>query len=371
MLYTKNMKRLQLLATTILVGIGVALTYHYFEEVVRESIDHVWDGWLNTGDHRLLLVPLCFAITLIYFGVQHYWDPGSEKQESHGLGDMPRPSVINFVKILVIGFLSLLTGASLGPEAILVPACMMVGGYCGARLFHDDKSMVKLLSAAGFVGLFAAFFNSFFTGLLAILLVTKQARVKLNAGLLLIAALASASTVLTLKQFDSSAYTQLPAFSWGLKLDSLIALIVLVVAGYGATYGIGIAHDGFARIERVLAERDWWQRALVAAVGLSALYLAGGSLVEFTGNQSVLPMLGQAASLGFGGLLWIVIVKVLAISWSKAIGYRGGLIFPSVFVASVLVAMAHTIVHDINFIYGIIAVMAGLIAANAKVKILF
>ena len=88
-----------------------------------------------------------------------------------------------------------------------------------------------------------------------------------------------------------------------------------------------------------LAEQ-WWLRGLVAASGLSALYLLGGPLVEFTGNKSIVPMLNQAASLGAIGLIWLVVIKTATISWSKAMGYRGGLIFPTVFIASTLVAIA-------------------------------
>ncbi len=102
-----------------------------------------------------------------------------------------------------------------------------------------------------------------------------------------------------------------------------------------------------------------------------SLYLLGGSLVEFTGNKSIVPMLGQAASLGAIGLIWLAIVKTVAISWSKAMGYRGGLVFPTVFIASVLVAIAELQVHELNFIYGLIAVMAGVLAAERRANILF
>jgi len=48
-----------------------------------------------------------------------------------------------------------------------------------------------------------------------------------------------------------------------------------------------------------------------------------------------------------------------------------GLVFPSVFSASVLVAIAQTAVTDLSFTVGLIAALVGILAANAKTKTLF
>jgi H+/Cl- antiporter ClcA len=93
-------------------------------------------------------------------------------------------------------------------------------------------------------------------------------------------------------------------------------------------------------------------------------------LVEFTGNKSIMPMLQQASSLGLSGLVWIVVVKVAAISWSKAVGYRGGMIFPIIFIAAVLVAIVQLYVPGFNFIYGLIAAIIGALVANRRTHVL-
>ena len=364
------MKAIKVLLATVLASIGVALTYYYFEAIVHHSIDTVWDSWLNTGDHRWLVVPTCLILSLVYFGVQHTFDPKSENKEEHGLGNMPVPTATNFGKVLLIGFFSLLAGASLGPEAILVPACMILGSYIGVKSFAKDKQAVKLLGMVGFIALMAAFFHSFLAGMLGLLLAGKQAKLKISLRLVVIAAVASAVTTWLLGRLSSPSFVSLPATNWHFNIRSLLAVVLLAAAGYLTTYGIGWAHQ-LAEIIRHRTQRSGWpQRALVAAIGLSALYLLGGTLVEFTGNESIVPMLHRADELGVIGLLWILVVKICAISWSKALGYRGGLVFPAVFVASVLVAIAHSFVSDVNFIYGLIAVLAGLLAADRNVKIL-
>lgn len=362
--------RLVLLSATVLTGIGVALTYYYFETAVHHSIDYVWGDLLDTAGQRLLVVPVCLALSLAYFGAQHRFDSRSETKESHGLGDTPRPTVINFGKILALGFLSLLAGASLGPEAILVPACMMLGGYVGLRLVGKAEQAPRLLGMAGLVALCAAFFNSFLVGMLGLALAGKQAKLKLTPFLVIIGAVASASTIWVLSLLSSKSFIALPVASWDFEIRSLLAIIMLLVAGYLTTYMLGWSHGIIERLRRPLVKQTWWLQAVAASVGLSTLYLLGGSLVEFTGNESIVPMLQQASELGFIGLVWLAIIKVAAISWSKAMGYRGGLIFPTVFVASVLVAIAHGFASDLNFIYGLIAVMIGVLAAERKVKIL-
>lgn len=363
------MKKLQLLLATIAVSIGVALTYHYFELVVRHSIDYVWNDLFDTQAKRWLVVPLCVVISLIFFGVQHWLDQASEKKQAEGLGAIPKPTIANFAKVLSIGFLSLLAGASLGPEAILVPACMLIGGYVGGKLFKD-KQMVRLLGMVGFIALMAAFFNSFFTGILGLLLVTKQVKLKLTPPVVVLAVVASLATVVALGFLPAKPYVQMPPYSWQISAMTLVTLSFLLVAGFAVTYGLKFAMQLFEKVEGLVTTRPWWLKAVVASLGLSALYLVGGSLVMFTGNDSIVPMLEKAPSLGLAGLAGILVVKIAAISWSKSMGYRGGLIFPTVFVAAVCVAIAQTITADVSFVYGLIAVMIGVFVAESKVKVL-
>ncbi len=185
------------------------------------------------------------------------------------------------------------------------------------------------------------------------------------------AVVASGSTAIVLAVLDNSAYVALPGYSWSLDIKTIFILAVLGAAGYGMTYGLSAAHSASTIVaSRLTSGKQWWLRGLVAAGGLSVLYWLGGSLVQFTGNESIVPLLKQSAQLGFWGLVWVLIIKAFAISWSKAAGYRGGLIFPTVFAASVIIAIAKLYVHDINLIYALIVVMAGVLAADSKAKFL-
>ncbi|MGB4758941.1 MAG: chloride channel protein [Candidatus Saccharimonadales bacterium] len=357
---------------TIVVGIVVAVVYFLFEAAVRQSTNYVWETLFETDTRRWLVVPLCFVLTMGYFALQHKLDPKSEKGEDHGFGTMPKPTLVNLGKVLLIGFFSLLAGASLGPEAILVPACMIAGAYVGAKILPGKPLAIKLLAGMGFIALFAAFFKSFLIGVLSIFLVSKQAKIKVTPELFGLAAVASASTIITLHFLDSSAFFRLPHYHWHINLATIAAVGLLFFAGFFVTYGVNMLHDAFSKLNKLYAAKEsWWLRGAIAGLGLGILYLLGGQLVQFTGNESIEPMLADAATLGVIGLVWIMLIKLLAISWSKTMGYRGGLVFPMVFVASVLVALATMVVKDLNFIYGLLATIAGLIAANSKTKALF
>lgn len=358
------------MATVILVSAFVALTYLLFEASVDIAINLIWNEWANTDEYRLLIVPLLIVLGLIFFGAQNMLDPKAIKQQESGLGDTPKPTLTNLYKIILIGFLSMLAGASLGPEAILVPACITIGLLVGKYTFNKNQAAARLLGATGFIALFAAFFSSFFAGMLGLLVVTKQVKAKITPLMVGVAVLASYTTVKILDVFKSPAFVDTPHHKWLVSSDSLLALLALLIGGYLFVLLLKSSNSGFTKLIDLLRINAWWSRALVGSIGLGILYLLGGSLVQFTGNQSIIPLAEQSADLGLQGLLLIFFVKILAISWSKASGYRGGLIFPSVLAASSLVLIAKLWAPELSFIVGLIAVLMGIFLADRRAKIL-
>jgi H+/Cl- antiporter ClcA len=284
---------------------------------------------------------------------------------------MPEPSVANFFKVLLIGFFSLLAGASLGPEAILVPSCMILGAYLAKKLFKKESQMQKIMAAAGFIALMTAFFHSFVIGLLSVLLITKQAKAKVTKGILVLSVVVSFSSYYALKLVDGEAFAKTPEYTPTFAWSDIYWVPFLLLAGAGLTYFMGLALNQGEKVRLAAIDWVWWSKGLLASFVLSALYLLGGPLVEFTGNTSIQPMLEKAPELGIAGLAWLFVVKMAATAWSKTSGYRGGLVFPSLFAASVVVAIAQLIGSDINFHHGLLAVMVGVIAADTKIKVLF
>ncbi len=365
------MKFLKLLIACLLVGVGVGLTYFVFEGLVQAAIDGFWYDFVDIEANWILVVPLTIVIGLVFFALQHLLDRASEKKESEGLGGVPSPTVLNLLRVLFIGFFSLVAGASLGPEAILIPASILVGTLAGKSFFGKDKKLVKLLGLVGFVALFTAFFSSIIAGLLGLYLVSQQPKVKLNMVIVSFSLIASVATLITLNNLPSEPYFATPQHTSTISFMNLLIYMLLFAAGVLVVYAMRELFNLSERAKEYSKSSKWWVHGLMASSGLAVIYLIGGSLVQFTGNKSIIPMFEQSASLGLLGLLWLVIVKVIAIVWSKSMGFRGGMIFPTVFVAACLVAIVHLYTSSVDIEYGIFVILAGAIYANRKTHVLF
>jgi H+/Cl- antiporter ClcA len=364
------MKKAYLLLLTVVVSVAVALTYHIFETAIHVSIDYVWYHLFNTNQQRLLIIPIGLIISLLYFYTVHHIDPLSERHEEQGMGNIPPPSIRNYLRILFIGFLSLLASASLGPEAILVPACMLIGAYAAAKLLSGDKQASGLLIAASFIALFAAFFNSFIVGLASLLLIMKQAKITFSLRIALMAVIASASSVLMLRAIGGRGLINLSP-EYELSLFAFIGLIAAGLAGYLSVVLIRALHDSMQRFHTPFnGHFTWWQNALIASLGLSAIYLLGGPLVQFTGNEAIQPLIQAVPGMSLVAILGIVLAKIIAIAWSKAMGYRGGLIFPSIFFLTGVILIIDAFI-PLDLTYGIIAGFVGVFIADRKAKIMF
>lgn len=360
------MRYLKPIVLAVAIGIGVALTYLIFERAVHHSTMYVWTELFNSNVVRWLVVPLSLGLGLAYFGVQHWLDPKSEGHEAHGLGGVSQTSLRNFAKILFIGYFSLIAGASLGPEAVLVPACVVLGGYFGRRVGKG----ASMYGALGFVALMASFFNSFSIGVLSLLLVKKQLKLPLSKQLVVLGVIASGGATVVLHLLEGGGYLHLPRASWHVNLAMVIVLTVLFAGGYTLAFALKYLHEGVDRLGRVVSRHTWWVHALVASSGLAALYLIGGPLIQFTGNESIRPVLDQASDLGLFSLLIVLVSKLSAMAWSRALGYRGGLIFPVVFASSVLVAIATLYVSELNVLYALFVTVAGCMVADRRADIL-
>lgn len=368
--YTERMQKLFVASIVALTGICVALTYFVFEAVVSAAIDLVWHDLFNTNTYRLLIVPIVFVMTYTFFWLQHRFDQKGESREEQGLGSMPDPTLKNYGKTLLIGFFSLVAGASLGPEAILVPASMILGSFLGRAFFGKDTQLIALISGVAIVALFTAFFHSFIIGILSIFLVMKQSKAKLTPALVVAAAISAGAAALTLSLLPSEPYMALPHFNWGVHVSTIVWLLLLVAIGFGMVWMMHGMHVLFQKLYGFAWMKTWWVRAGIAAAGLVLLYLIGGPLIQFTGNESIVPLIEYSANIGAWGLASLLILKVIAMSWSKAIGYRGGMIFPTVFLAATSFAIIHLFVPELNVVYALIATLIGAFIANSKTGIL-
>lgn len=365
--------KLKIILSCFIIGIAVALTYYGFEFAVHHSINFLWTDLLNTDDKRYMVMPTAVVFGLIFFYLKHKLMPKQSQQENHGLGEgAAQASLKSFFIILLVGFFSLVAGASLGPEAILVPACLTAGALVGKKFIASEQNSAKIVSAAAIMALFASFFHSFIIGLLSLLLVKKVAGAKITPALVLIAVIASGTAVITLNiiEPETANYFRLPGSGLAIKIEDSLLAIALLAAGYLSTLLLKQISNIFNKANQAIKKESVFKAALITTLGLGLIYLIGGPLIQFTGNESIKPLIEQAPALGIAGLVWIWITKLIAIGWSKNMGYQGGLIFPMIFVGSTLTAIALQLFPDANFLFLLIASIAGILAAEKKAKIL-
>ncbi|MES1193807.1 MAG: chloride channel protein, partial [Solirubrobacterales bacterium] len=231
--------------------------------------------------------------------------------------------------ILAIGAAGLLAGASLGPEAPLLGATVALGAWAAARADASAASTVLVLASAG--ALLVAFFGSLIA--LAIpLLILRQRTGRFPIAPVVAITLAGLAAWLTvwLAQGNHHGYGHVPSADVDAH-DYLIAVVLGITA-----VGIGALLHWFVAQLNVITEQlrngtPWWLAAAIFGTVLGVLYLIGGQTVQFSGSEGSVMLLSGEVHYGAWALAGIALVKLAATSWSVAAGYRGGLVFPTVF----------------------------------------
>ena len=349
-----RLNRTKTLIVAALAGILVAALYVVFEHLVSSSIDLVWFDWIDTEHRRLFTFAAVVIFGMVFFGAKHLSDSHKKWLDKH------RPYKLG--AIIIVGFLSLFSGATLGPEAVLIPASVLTSQLFARR--HFKREIADLFGAAGIVALFVAFFNSPWAGLIGFLMARSDLPKKPKAITylsLVCAALASYGVLLLVH--NQSAF-QLPDGP-SLTLIGIVLYTAALVLGIGYHKVIQVSAHLVDLLEKRLP-KQWYLHAFVAAIGLGVLYLLGGYLMQFTGTETLEYLFTQTAALGPWLLLWMSLVKTAAIAWCLRTGYRGGAIFPLMFVGASLAAIALLFTDDFSPILLAVAFLVGVIVSDRK-----
>ncbi len=348
------MKHVKPLFVAAVAGVLVAALYVVFEYCVSTSIDLVWFEWIGTEHNRLLTFAAVIALGMAFFGAKHLTDTHAKWLDKH------RP--YKLLAVLVIGFLSLFSGATLGPEAVLIPAAVLISQIFAHR--HFKREIADLFGAAGIVALFVAFFNSPWAGLVGFLMaradLPKKPKPIVYLGL---ACSALAAYGFLLLASNHSAF-HLPSGPL-LSTTSIILYLAAIIMGVGYHKIIEFTNAKVAILEKRLP-KQWYIHALVATTGLGVLYLLGGYLMQFTGTETLEDLFEKSTELGVWLLLWMSLIKTVAIAWCLRTGYRGGAIFPLMFVGSSLAAIALLLTDQFSPLFLAIAFLIGVILADRK-----
>lgn len=272
------------------------------------------------------------------------WLPGSGGQEpTEGFGGHRTPGLAELPGVFCAAVATLAFGAVLGPEAPL----LAIGGGLAAGLVRLVKPDLpaRTYDVLGATGSFAAVSSLLGSPLLGAFLLMESAGIGgAMLGPVLVPGLL-ASGVGALIFVGLGSWTGLGTYS--LRLGAVPRAGTPTAAEFGWALLIGLAAACLALAVRRLALRAnapvRRHRTLVtvllglAVAALAIAYAQGtgrnAAEVLYSGQSAMGPLLAHSASYSVGALALLVVCKALAYSASLG-GFRGGPIFPSMFVGA-------------------------------------
>lgn len=325
---------LLVIAVSVAMGVAMGVIFLLFEWLVNHGDTFIWDDVFQTEDHRWVVVPLAVVLSLLFSLLVHA--VGQKRivpihlSLVDELGGPVAPATVRDIWVtLAVGLGSLLAGASLGPEAALVATSMALGAWVSFRF--GLSSAAEVLVLASMTALLVAFFGSVVPLLIPPLLIYKKTKTLPIAALVppTLAGLAAYATLYVIRG-DVEGYGTIPAGD-SVDVTDFVLAFVLGICAVGVGYLLRQSIYILSEVAKGINDRlSWAGAAALFGLGLGVLYLIGGETVQFSGSAGTKLLLNDT-QYGTAALAGIVLVKILATAWSLSAGYRGGLVFPSVF----------------------------------------
>jgi H+/Cl- antiporter ClcA len=263
--------------------------------------------------------------------------------------------------ILLQGFISLWSGAAVGPEGPLVFLTGGIGTFISERL-KLQKDDVRVLVYSSIAGAFGGFFGSPVVGAVGAIEYMFIKELDLYRHLIpgLLAAAVGWAVYFALLQTSYLGIYEFPNYDAPHLVDLWWALLVGIIAGLiGIMFKLifGILHLAFSRLKK--------RPVLLAIIGGLVIGLIGSflPLTLYSGQDQLLQIIHDPAAFGIGLLLLFVLVKSVLTSTSFATGFEGGPIFPSLFIGGALGLALTKILPFIPEGVGVTAGMAGVASA--------
>jgi H+/Cl- antiporter ClcA len=358
------------------IGVPVSLAALAFLSVSHELGHWLWTSLPEAAGFDpadwwwVLLVP---TVGGLLAGLAVRWLPGNGGHEPlHGFSADPvQPAAIPGVVLAALA--SLAFGAVLGPEAPLVA----LGGALGlwfARLFRLTGQLAPLAGAAGLFASIAALFGNPLLAAFLVLEVVGFAGVGVPLAAVVLPGMLSAAlgylvftgvgdwAGITTTAFETLDLPEVSTVQVGQLVGAIVVGVVLAVLVHVIRR---TAHRVFPLVHR---RPLWGAPAAGLAVGASAVLFSlftgeSPGLVLFSGETDTVTVVESAATWGTGTLLLLVAAKAIAYAVSLGSLFRGGPVFPALFLGVVVGALLASLAPGSETQ----AVVAGMAAATSAV----
>jgi H+/Cl- antiporter ClcA len=265
--------------------------------------------------------------------------------------------------LALVTVLALAGGVSLGPEGPIIAINTGILVALIHRLWpRIPVDLVLMVTAAGTIG---ALFG---TPVAAALVFTGVVGAIKGGGALwdklflpLLAAAAGSITMSLLAKPDFT--VDLPAYDSVAPIDVVSAMGIAVVAaalGLAAAAALPRLHHGF----RLLRNPALY--VTLGGVILGVLGAIGGPITLFKGLTQMGELVADRSDYTTGTLALIVAVKIVALLVSAAAGFRGGRIFPAVFIGAAIGVFANALIPGIPPSIAVAAGVLGTVLAISR-----
>ncbi|MEU9573276.1 ion channel protein [Streptomyces massasporeus] len=346
------------LCSLILVGVEVAA--EQLQDVLWQTVpDALGIGRYSVAWMFVVLIATGIAVGLVVWKV-----PGHAGPDPATIGlDAPVLPPVVLPGLLLVTALMLAGGPSLGPENPIITVNVGLAVWLGSRLIPRAPGRIwPALAEAATIG---ALFGTPVAAALAIseLLATKETRGMLWDNLFapLTAAAAGSLTVTLLDHpsFDLG----LPSFGragWSDLLASVVVTAVGALLAMCAVRALPYVHAAFQRLRHPMLMLP------AGGVVLGCLAAVGGHLTLFKGLDEVATLAHDPDGWSAGEFAVMTVVKLAALVVAASCGFRGGRIFPAVFVGTALGLCAHALVSEVHPSVGVSAGVLGVLLAITR-----
>ncbi|MFD5424495.1 ion channel protein [Streptomyces sp. NPDC127084] len=358
---------LPMIIPALVVGVGSSLLLlglTEVSEVLKKLLWTVVPNALGVGSYSSLWMISTLTATGVVVGLVVWKVPGHAGPDpaTVGLVDPPMPPLV-VPGLLLTAVLGLAGGVSLGPENPITMANIALAAWLGGMVMRGTPANTwAALAAAGTIG---ALFG---TPVAAALILTESLAARPAPGALwdklfapLVAGGSGALTTVLIAHptFDLD-LPPLSGASWGDLPSALLVSCLGALVGLASVYAFPYVHAAFRRLRNPLL------MTTAGGVVLGLLGTLGGSLTLFKGLSEMKVLASDPSGWTAGQFAVMTFVKLAALTVAASCGFRGGRIFPSVFIGVACGLGVSALVPAVHPTLGVACSVLGLLLAITR-----
>ncbi|MET8945322.1 ion channel protein [Streptomyces sp. NPDC004542] len=359
---------LPLILPAVLVGAGASLLYLLVSGVAERLQGVLWETLpdaLGIGRYSVPWMLVMLTATGVAVGLVVWKAPGHAGPDPATLGlDAPVLPPVVLPGLLVATMLMLAGGPSLGPENPIIAVNVALAFWLGRRLVPRVPGPVwPALAEAATIG---ALFG---TPVAAALVFSEALAGRPLRGALwdnLFAPLAAGAVgalttgLVAHPSFDLGLPPVGNHPGWGDLAAALVIASLAALSGMCAVYAFPYVHNAFRRLRHPMLALP------SGGIVLGLLGALGGHLTLFKGLAQVAELARSPEGWSAGQYARMTVVKLAALLVSASCGFRGGRVFPSVFVGCAFGLTAHALVPGVQPAVGVAAGVLGMLLAVTR-----